>query len=153
MNSIDDALMDAYIGEIRGERFFRRLLETLDLTDDQACALRAFADLERTTGARVGAHIAERGHAVPDPVPDRTDAAPDEYPIARWNDLLDYLDRYAPLAIDDFRPIAADAAARAIGEALIDHEIAYIGFVAAERAGDTAGALALIRASDARIGG
>jgi hypothetical protein len=153
MTPIADALLDAYVGEVSGERFFRRLLGTLDLTDHQARALAAFAELERVTGIRVAEHMTAQKIAIPHEITDRTDAALANHPITRWNDLMDYLDRYAPLAIDDFRPIATDASAQAIGDALIDHEIAYIAFVAADRAGDHDGALALICASSARIGG
>jgi hypothetical protein len=153
MTTLVYALEDAYLGEVGGERFFRRLLETLDLTDHQSRALAAFADFERVTGAQVADHMTAQGYRVPGPAPDRTDTILADHPIRGWDDLLDFLDRYAPLAIDAFRPIAADPVSQTIGDMLIDHEIAYIAFVAADRAGDHDGALALIRASNARIGG
>lgn len=137
----------AWRGEIGGERLFVRLAARLALTPDQAAALTALADLEGAMTTRIAHHLPPR-----DRPPDRTDAFLAAHPIDDWKGLLDFIDRYAPPALAQFRVIAENPATRAIGALLVDHEEALIAFAAAERAGDSRRALALIRASRARIG-
>jgi hypothetical protein len=148
MTSMPDAIEAAWRGEIGGARLFARLAEQLPLTPAQAAALAALTDLERVMAVRIARHL-----AVPDEPADRTDAFLARHPIIDWNGLLDFIDTHAPPALARFRAIAGHPAMHAIGALLVDHEEALIAFATAERAGDPRRALAIIRASRARIGG
>lgn len=136
MHPQSSELQAAYLGEIRGEAFFRGLAEHIV---EGAAALRLLADLERQTGERLASLLHQHGLPLGDQAAARAKGREraEQWAALDWPQALERLDALVLPFVERYDALAEQATAvdRLILDDFALHEHALLDFTRLARQG------------------